>query len=153
MKVIIAIKSFPRSARPSARLFRALFLFAELQNQQTIVIVAGDGRVFDRAGKLDDFFEPAVSDFKLIVRNTLTADAVSAQAADAQKRAVDGDFDISGLDAGEIDFHDPTVMSAIHVGRRIPQTPRRTAGLPVRALITIKYFAGHRTPRRGSHQA
>src|SRR6266849_7063575 len=138
MKVIIATKSFTRSARPSARLFRALFLFAELQNQQTIVIVAGDGRVFDRAGKLDDFFEPAVSDFKLIVRNTLTADAVAAQSADAQKRAVDRDLDVSGLDAGEIDFHDPAIVRAINVGRRMPQAPRRTAGLPVRAQITIK---------------
>src|SRR6266705_3030994 len=106
MKLIIAIKSFTRGARPAASLFRALFLFAELQNQQTIVIVARDGRMFDRAGKLNDFFEPAVSDFKLIVRNALAADAVAAQAADTQHGAVDGDFDISGLDAGEIDCHD-----------------------------------------------
>src|SRR5713226_6606235 len=138
MKVTLAIKSFPRGARPTARLFRALFLFAELQDQETIVIVARDGRMFDRAGKLDDFFEPAVSDFKLIVRNAFTADAVAAQSADAQKRAVDRDLDVSGLDAGEIDFHDPAVVRAIHVRGRIPQTPRRTAGLPVRAQITIK---------------
>src|SRR5260370_3990941 len=115
MKVIIAIKSFPRGACPSARLFGALFLFAESQNQQTIVIVARDGRVFDRAGKLDDFFKPAVSDFKLIVRNTLTADAVSAQAADAQKQAVDGDYDISGLRAGESCFHAPAVPGVVPV--------------------------------------
>src|SRR6266513_1528390 len=140
---MIATKSFTRGLRPSARLFRALFLFAELQNQQTIVIVARDGCMFDRAGKLNNFFEPAVSDFKLIVRNALAADAVAAQAADTQERAVDHDLDISGLDAGEIDFHDPAVVRAIHVGRRIPQTPRGTAGLPVRALITIKEFAGH----------
>src|ERR1700687_4916341 len=138
MKVMIATKSFTCGARPSARLFRALFLFAELQNQQTIVIVAGDGRVFDRAGKLNDFFEPAVSDFKLIVRNAFTADAVAAQTADAQKRAVYGALDVSGLDAGEIDFHDPAVIRAIHVGRRIPQAPRRAAGAPVRAQITFK---------------
>src|SRR5882724_11246977 len=101
MKVIIATKSFPRGACPSARLFRALLLFAELQNQQAIVIVARDGCVFDRAGKLDDFFETAVGDFKLIVRNALAADAVTAQAADTQERAVNRDFDIGGSDARE----------------------------------------------------
>src|SRR5438477_10592004 len=127
MKLIIAIKSFTRGARPSARLFRALFLFAELQDQQTIVIVTRDGRMFDRAGKLNDFFEPAVSDFKLIVGNALAADAVAAQTADPQHGAVDGNFDIGAADAREIDFHDPAVVRAIHVSRRIPQTPRRTA--------------------------
>src|SRR5229473_1817702 len=120
----LAVSSFSGGARPAASFVRALFFFAQLQNQQTVAIVARDGRMFDRAGKLDDFFEPAVGDFELIVRHAFATNTVAAQTADAQERAVDLDLDLSGLNAREIDFHNPAVMRAIHVRRRIPQTPR-----------------------------
>src|SRR5438067_1012503 len=99
----------------------------------------------DRARKLNHLFETAVSDFKLIVRNAFTAGAVAARSAHSQNIAIDGDFDVAGFDARQIDFHDPAIGGAIDIRGRTPQATRRPAVSIVanHAEITFKRFAGH----------
>src|SRR5258708_1393873 len=114
------------------------------------MIIARDARVFDRAGELNHLFKTAVGNLELVMRDPFTASTVAARSAEAQDRAVEGNLDISRLDARQIDFHDPSIFGAVHVGRRTPQTSRRP--LVARALnqtkITLKRFAGHKRQLR-----
>jgi hypothetical protein len=97
-----------------------------MKQQQAIAIVLFNVGVLDFAGKLNHFFKAAVGDLELIVRDALAAKTIAAQAADAQEIAVERDVNVVGPDAGEIEFHYPTVARAVNVGRRVPQTPGRT---------------------------
>src|SRR6266404_1378706 len=110
------------------------------------MIVAFDGRVFDRAGKLDHLFEPAVGNIELIMGDPFAANTIAARSAEAQKPAVERHLDVSWLNPRQIDFHDPAISGSIHVGRGTPQASRRS--LITRALdrtkVTLKRFAGHK---------
>jgi hypothetical protein len=124
-----------------------LFSLTQPQDQKAVMIIALDGCVLDRARELNHFFKPAVSDLELVMRDPFSANTVAAQSADAQDPAVKRDLNISGPNPSKINFHDPAIVGAIHIGRRDPQTPGWTAAAVARALdyskVTIKWIAGH----------
>src|SRR5438067_3136667 len=126
------------------RLGVSLF-FTQSERQQPVAVITLNLDMFDRARKLNLFFETAVSDFKLIVRNAFTAGAVAARSAHWQDIAIDRDFDVAGFDSRQLDFHDPAIRGAIDIRGRTPQATRRTAVSIVayHAEITFKRFAGH----------
>jgi len=94
------------------------------QNEQAVMIIAGDRRVLNRTRKLNHLFKPAVSNLELVMRNSFATYAVASQATDAQQAAVDRDLDILGPDARQINLHDPAIPRAVHIGGRTPQTSR-----------------------------
>src|ERR1043165_1679441 len=61
-----------KNEKLSTRCSRLLRFFAQTQNQETVVIIAFDGGVFDRSGKSNHFFKTAVSNFQLIMRHSFT---------------------------------------------------------------------------------
>src|SRR5947209_6830472 len=101
--------------------------------------------MIDRAGKLNHFFKPAVSNLELVMRDAFATGAVATRSADAQHPAIERDLNVLGANPGQINFHDPALVCAIDVGRRDPQTARWP--LVTRALdqtkVTLKRFAGH----------
>jgi hypothetical protein len=128
--------------------FPARFFFlTQPQDQKAVMIIAFDSCVLDRAGELDQLFKPAVSDLELVMRDPFSAYTVAAQSANPQHPALERDLNISGPNTSEINFHDPTIVGAIHIRCRDPQTPGRAAAPVARALDyskeTIKWIAGH----------
>src|SRR5205085_933647 len=126
------------------RLGVSLF-FTQSERQQPVAVITLNLDMFDRARKLNHFFETAVSDFKLIVRNAFSAGTVTARSAHSQNIAIDGDFDVAWFDARQIDFHDPAIRGAVDIRGRTPQATRRPAVSIVakHTEITFKRFAGH----------
>src|ERR1051325_9337661 len=86
-----------------------LLFFAQAQNQKPVTIFTIDRSMFYGTGKLNHLFESAVGNLELIMRHAFAASSVAPRSADAQHRPVDGDIDIGGLDAGQVDFHNPAV--------------------------------------------
>src|SRR6267142_1475053 len=101
--------------------------------------------MFDRAGKLNHLFKSAVSNFKLVMRYTFAAGPITARPTNPQHVIIESDFYITGFDAGQIDFDNPTLFAAIYICRGTPQA----TGGPALAIITnhaevtFKRFAGH----------
>src|SRR6185436_12595441 len=121
-------------------------LFVQLQDQKPVAIVTIDRDMLYRAGELDHFFEPAVSDLELVMRNAFTAGSITTQSADAQESLVNGNFNICWSDSGQVDFHDPTIVGAVDIGGGTPQTARRPpmAIVANHAEVAFKRFAGHK---------
>src|SRR6185503_16793625 len=117
----------------SLHLLPTLFIFPQTQDEEAVAIVALNTCVFDRAGELHDFFEAAVGNFQLVMRDAVTAKAVAAQAAHAQQPFVNSDFDVFSSDSGQVDLHQPAVRGPIYIGGRIPQSSRRA---PVTRVVT-----------------
>src|SRR6266446_285574 len=124
---------------------RVLGFLMQPQDQETVMIIARDRSVLDRTGKLNHLFKAAVSNFELIMRHSLAADAVASRATNAQHACVNRDLDVLRSNAREVNFNDPTVARAIDIGRRTPQASRRAlfARVPNRPKVTLKRFAGH----------
>ncbi len=117
------------------------------QDQKPVAIITVDRDMFYRAGELDHFFEAAVGDLELVMRNAFTAGGIAAQSADSQDSRVNGNFNIRRSDSGQIDFHDQTVVGALNIGGGTPQTTRRppVAIVANHAEVAFKRFAGHKT--------
>src|ERR1041385_8870660 len=129
----------------SIRGARFILFLKQAQDEQPITIVTLNPDVLDRARKLNHLFEPAVSNFKLIMRNAFTTGTVAPRSAQAQNVAIHGDFHVAGFNARQIDFHNPAVCGAVDIRGGTPQAARRPA-LPVvanHAEIAFKRFAGH----------
>src|SRR5882672_9004996 len=94
-----------RAARPA----RFIFL-AQPEDQKTVTIIAFDGRVIDRVGKLDRFLNPAVSDFELVMRDSFAAGSGATRSANAQHAVVERDLNVPGTYPRQIDFHDPAIV-------------------------------------------
>src|SRR5436305_2903434 len=126
------------------RLGVSLF-FTQTERQEPVAVITLNLDMFNRARKLNHLFETAVSDFKLIVRNAFTAGTVAARSADSQNIAIDGDFDVAGFDARQIDFHDPAIRGAVDIRSRTPQTTRRPAvpNVANHDDTTVSRFAAH----------
>src|ERR1700687_450981 len=123
---------------------RVLGSLMQPQDQKTIMIIAGDRSVLDGTRKLNHLFKATISNFELIVRDSLAADAVAARATNAQHAPVNRDLDVLRSNAREVNFHDPTVARAIDISRRTPQTSRRARFTRAhRPKVTLKRFAGH----------
>src|SRR5215510_8144126 len=104
----------------SARGSCVFLLFIQTYNQEAIAIVTLDRGMFDGTGEPNHLFKPAIGDFELIMGNPFTAGAVTPRATDAQKVAVDNYFHVLRLHAGQIDFDDPAVSTAIDVSCGTP---------------------------------
>src|SRR5260370_22881610 len=124
---------------------RVLGFLMQSQDQKTVVIITRDRSVLDGTRKLNHLFKATVSNFELVMRDALAADAVASRATNAQYAPVNRDLDVFRSNAREVNFHDPTVTRAIDIGRRTPQASRRarfTRALD-RPKVTLKRFAGH----------
>src|SRR5256885_13591758 len=101
--------------------------------------------MFDRAGELNHLFKSAVGNFQLVMRHAFAARSVAARPPDAQHVRLESDFYVGRFDARQIDFDDPAIFAAIHVGRGTPQTARGPALAIItnHAEVTFKRFAGH----------
>jgi hypothetical protein len=102
--------------------------------------------VLDGTGELNSFFESAVGDLQLVMRDPFSASGIPARAADAQHGAVDRDLNVGGPNSSQVDLYDPAIVRPIYVGRWSPKTSR---GPPfARALddlkVTLTGFAGHK---------
>lgn len=80
----------------------------------------------DRTGKLDALFKAAISDFHLLIAEPLFEEGVSPATANPQAGLGDLDLELVGADARKIHFYYPALGTAINVGRRVPQAPRRS---------------------------
>src|SRR5438094_516080 len=110
------------------RLGVSLF-FTQTERQEPVAVITLNLDMFDRARKLNHLFETAVSDFKLIVRNAFTAGTVAARSAHSQNIAIDGDFDVAGFDACQIDLHDPAIAASFSSARHGGATERRKSSI------------------------
>ena len=108
----------------------------EAQEQKAVAIIAFDTCSFNRTGELNDFFEAAVSDFQLIMRNALAAKTIAAETAKPQEFSVKPDFNIVRSDSRQVYLDQPSFGGAVNVGGGIPKASGRTAVL--RIVTTAK---------------
>src|SRR5437879_13722403 len=80
------------------------------------------------------------------MRNAFATQAVATQAAHPQQIAIERYLNVVGANACQIQFHQPSITSAIHVGGRIPQTPGRTTMTQVARIAKeiVESSAGHK---------
>jgi hypothetical protein len=73
----------------------------------------------------------------LVVGDRLAESRVAAAARDDEHAARHRDLDLFGPDAREIDFDEPALARAVHVGRRSPGGPRHPLAVPARQLPQV----------------
>src|SRR5215213_2766579 len=91
-----------------------LILFpTHVDNQKSIGVVMSYRRSFNRSGKLDGLFETAVGDFHLMENKTIAIMCIASTTANTQHRVAYLDLQLIRTNAGQIDLHDPAIITTI----------------------------------------